>query len=144
MLADKNNPYGWWEMVIRNVYKGELFIYATALLGPLFYFIFKEYKDFPKFPGARFFMLSSVLILIISVALFSVQRTEAFVSGLDLDHSYLFLLSWIVYFCSVFVVYLAHVYKNFAETSAAHVSGSTTRDFEFEYLRRRGDFDAED
>lgn len=141
MLADKNTSNDWWDHIIVNVYKGELFIYATALLGPLFYFIFKEYKDFPKFPSARFFMISSVLILAVSVALFAVQRTEAFAEGLNLDRSYIFSLSWKVYICSVCIVYLAYVYKNLAETGAAHIGGAITREFVDEYLERRRGFD---
>lgn len=141
MLADKNTSNGWLDHVIINVYKGELFIYATALLGPLFYFIFKEYKEFPKFPSARFFMISSVLILAVSVALFAVQRTEAFAEGLNLDRSYIFSLSWKVYLFSVCTVYLAYVYKNFAETSAAHIGGAKTREFVDEYLERHRSFD---
>lgn len=137
MLAFKNVQGNWFDLVIGNVYKGELFIYATAILGPLYYFMFKEYKNFPQFPSARSFMLSALFIIVFSVGLFAVQRIGGiFLGQVSLNQDFIFSLSWKIYLFSVAIVYLAHVYKNLVETGAPHLGATDTHEFVDNYINR--------
>jgi hypothetical protein len=137
MLAGKNIEAGWFALINRNINDGELFLYSTALLGPLFYFALREYEDVPNFPSKITFILSAGLILMISVGLFAVQRVEELVANFEwLDHAFVFDLSWKVYIASIALIYLGHVYKNVRATGAAQISGRQTHEFVSEFIER--------
>lgn len=136
MLADKSVDAEWFALLVRNVRDGELFLYSTAMLGPLYYFIFTEYRDMPNFPNSRMFIAISTVLLLICVGLFSLQRAEAlFVESERIDKAFVFLLSWKIYIASIAVVYLAYVYKHVRE-SAATFMGEDTRRFVQEWKDR--------
>jgi len=122
----------------QNVQSGEFCLYATATLGPLYYFIFKDYKAAPKFPSGRSFMIIASLILLLSGGLFAAQRSEDMFGGQRfLDHHFIFTVSWVNYVVAVIVVYLAHVYRNFLESGAATRTSRDTQDFVNDFLTRR-------
>lgn len=137
MLFDKSVNSSWFALLARNVSDGELFLYSTALLGPMYYFIFTEYPDTPNFPSSRMFNAFSTIILLVCVAAFSFQRAkELFIPQENIDNEFLFSLSWKVYVSAIVLVYLAHVYKNLRESAATRM-GEDTRDF-VEQWRSRG------
>ena len=138
MKLHRDTESTWVQLMLDNVQSGELFLYATALLGPLYYFIFKEYTNVPNFPKGRSFMVAAVCILVISVGLFSAQRVEIlFNRGSILDRAVIFSMSWKIYLTSVAVVYLAHVYKNLLESGAPTISTRDTQEFVDDYVSRR-------
>jgi len=140
MLAGKDTKDTWFTLILDNVRTGELWLYATAMLSPLYYFIFKNYRSAKVFPSGRSFMVIGALILIFASGLFAVQRAErASLIGSFLNHDFVFDLSWKGYLFSVGLVYLAHVYRNFLETGAATLTGTDTQEFVEDFLSERRD-----
>lgn len=140
MLTAVKIQKGLWDLILDNMNSGELFLYATALLAPLYYFVLKEGREIPNFPSRRGFIVVATLILLISVGLFAVRRAgEIFGEVVALDHEFIFSLSWKVYLCGVFLVYLAYVYKNLREEGAARVARSDTDEFLEMYRGRQRD-----
>jgi hypothetical protein len=122
-------------IIVENLRSGELFLYATALLAPLYYFIFRDYRGSRRFPSSGAFMLLSALILIISGGLFAIERAESTLTQIKfLDHSSIFFLSWWMYIFAIIIVYIAHVYKNLMEGGASSITSSQTQDFVNEFI----------
>jgi hypothetical protein len=118
------------EVVIRNVENGELFIYATSIVAPMYYFIFKESEGNQKFPNAGSFMLISAIVLLIGGCGFALTRLGTVLgTSFRWDEVTLFVFSAILYLIAVIVVYLAHVYRNWRETGGAAAFATDTQDF---------------
>lgn len=129
----------WFELMKKNMHSGEFCLYATAMLGPLYYFIFKEYPSMPRFPSGRGFMIASAVILLLSGGLFAAQRAESILGTANqIDHGFIFALSWKVYIIAVVIVYIAHVYKNYLESGAASITNSATQTFVDDFNTTRG------
>ena len=130
MLTNKNNELRWIELIIDNVYNGELFLYSTALLGPLYYFLFSESRVSGSFPNIHSIVILSTLGFVVSIALFAAQRAQVIYSGVaNLDKPFIFSLSWKIYLGAVLIVYLSYVYRNFRETGAPSLSAEGERAF---------------
>ena len=118
------------EVIIRNVENGELFIYATSIVAPLYYFIFKENESYQKFPNAGSFMLISAVVLLVGGCGFAVTRLGTVLgTSFKWDEVTLFVFSLVVYLLAIIVVYLAHVYRNWRETGGAAAFATDTQDF---------------
>jgi hypothetical protein len=142
LLSDKTSNKSWFDFMIENMQSGEFCLYATATLGPLYYFIFKEYpsSSLHQFPSGRLFMLIAAIILLLSGGLFAAQR-EGVALGKSylLDHDLIYSISWKVYIVALVIVYLAHVYKNFLETAAAATSTSQTQDMVSSFVKKQAE-----
>lgn len=130
MLTNKNNKLSWWDLAINNVYNGELLLYSTAALGPIYYFMFKENGNMKTFPNVRSMIILTTGIFLISVGLFAAQRAQVIYSGVaNFDKPFVFSLSWKIYLGSLVIVYLSYVYRNLRETGAVDVSAQQERAF---------------
>lgn len=130
LLAFQNFAMSLGEVIIRNVENGELFIYATSIVAPLYYFIFKDNDGNQKFPNAGSFMLLSAVVLLVGGCGFAVTRLGTVLgTHFKWDKATLFVFSFIVYLFAVIIVYLAHVYRNWRETGGAAVFATDTQDF---------------
>ncbi|MCB8878404.1 hypothetical protein [Acidisoma silvae] len=118
------------EAITHNVENGELFLYATSILAPLFYFIFKDYDGIRKFPNAASFMVLSVIVLLVGGCGFSFTRLGPLLGiNYQWNSSTLFIFSAAVYAAAIVIVYLAHVYRNWRETGGAAAFTMETQDF---------------
>lgn len=137
LLTWKDIKGGWWELMYENVQSGEFCLYATATLGPLYYFVFKDYTAAPKFPSGRSFMIIASIILLLSGGLFAAQRAEGLLGKTEfLDHRFIFTVSWAGYVVAIVIVYVAHVYRNYLEGGAASLLNRDTQDFVNIFLSR--------
>lgn len=117
------------ELVHKNIEHGEMFIYATASIAPLYYFIFKEYEGVDKFPNASGFMFLGAIVLLLGGCGFAVTRLLAVIGvASSWNEDLLFTFSWMLYIAAVAIVYLAHVYRNWSETGAAAAFTTQTQD----------------
>lgn len=125
-----------YEVVIKNVENGEMFLYATSMTAPIYYFIFKDESGLRRFPNAGSFMLIAAIILLIGGCGFALTRLG---SVLEMkyrwDDNILFLSSLSLYVFAVFVVYLAHAYRNWHETGGSVAFTSDTQDFVAQFNR---------
>ena len=119
-----------WDVVNANVENGELFIYSTGSVAPLFYFIFKEDEGTKKFPNARSFMVFSAIVLLVGGCGFAITRLlKVLGMASPWDERTLFACSLSLYLASAVIVYLAHVYRNWRESGAASAFSTATNDF---------------
>jgi hypothetical protein len=118
------------QAIRKNVETGELFLYATSILAPLYYFIFKEGDGIQRFPNAGSFILSSLIVVLVGVAGFTFTRLGP-VLGISLswDEATVFTFSLKLYLISIIIVYLAHVYRNRRETGGPAAYSTDTQDF---------------
>lgn len=103
---------------------GELFIYASALLGPLIYTLNKDYGAPSshklrgitfrtiKFPHSGYFIASSFLILLTSSAAFYVIRDPAVDVKTMLNERGISRLSAYVYMASIAIYFFASAFRN--------------------------------
>ena len=127
LLAERNNG-SFFSLMTDNMRSGEFCLYSTALLAPLYYFIFKNYQSRPQFPSGRIFMVTAALIILWTSGLFVVQRTESIGgNAAHLNNDLIFSWSWQIYIAAVVIVYFTHVYKNFMETGAASITDNETQ-----------------
>ena len=119
-----------WDVLIRNVENGELFIYSTGIVAPLFYFIFKEDEGTRRFPNARSFMFAAAIVLLIGGCGFAVTRLLTVLGvAIPWEETTFFFCSMLLYLASAFIVYLAHVYRNWRESGGAAAFSTDTQNF---------------
>ena len=124
--------------VLSNLQSGELYLYSTAMLAPLYYFLFKEYAGTSQFPGVRLFMIICLLLTILAAGLFGLRSARVLLGvPLPLDESKIFRWSALIYGSSILLAYIAHVYKNFVEAGAADLQRSETAEFVKDFQSRR-------
>lgn len=137
VLVFKRPHHPWFELLYDNIQSGEFCLYATAMLGPLYYFIFRDYKETPgqKFPSGRSFMFVAAIVLLLSSGLFAAQKAAEGTKGTEhLDHPFIVSASLVLYGVAILIVYVAHVYKNFFESGAANLVNRTTQDFVKDFI----------
>ena len=126
------------KIVVQYISKGELFLYSTALLAPLFYIMLKEYKDRRHFPSSMSFAVVAISILLLCSGLFAIRHASETVSPpFGLDSDFVFYVSVVVYGTSVLLVYLAHVYRNLMDTGAPDITRKSEEDFVRRYRHER-------
>lgn len=117
--------------IIGTVQSGELFMYSTAMVAPIVYMALKPERGARNFPGQMSHILVIIIIALISVAFFSVER-----AGVVADTKITFQISVVLYAISLALLYLATVYKNYRLTGAADASREQTLEFVDEFNRR--------
>jgi len=87
---------------------GELLMYATSILAPIFYMVFKNFdtNTTKKFPGAFSHIILVTVIFVICSFAFGVLRSES----LPMDTLFYWSLS--LYIISLILIYLATVFSN--------------------------------
>lgn len=111
--------------LIRN---GELILYSTSILAPIFFLVLHEPEGERSYPEKYFQGFIILLILIISVLLFSAHRQT-------IENKYIFNWSVGIFIVSSFLLYLATVFKNWMNDSPD--MKSSERDFLEEYNERK-------
>lgn len=94
-------------IVIENIKRGELVIYCTTLLAPVFYLVLHDRKTERDFPSKLSSMLAAIVIWVLSGVIFAVQRT-----GLYFNPNIVFKISVALFVFAVIVLYLTFVYNN--------------------------------
>lgn len=110
--------------MLSTVRQGELYMYCTAILAPVFYLALKQERRMKRFPGAHSHILFVVIILVICAVAFGLLR-----AGVGLNQGFIFKFS-VYLFCFSFVLsYLASVYDKSRGPSAADEAKKEEDDF---------------
>jgi len=128
---DKSIEKSLWKAVVNTFFQGELFMYAAAMVAPIMYMALKPEKNAPNFPGQIGHIVIISLIGVTSAVFFALQRT-----GVWLDMQFIFPMSVFLYISSLFLLYLATVYRNYRATGAVDASRQQTQDFVEEFNNR--------
>lgn len=122
----------YWNIVLENVKKGELIIYCTTLLAPVFYLVLHDRKMEKAFPSRLSSIIVALVILFISGAIFAVQR-----AGLYFNPNAVFQVSVWLFFIAIFILYLAFVYNNSRFPNVAKVFRDNEKDFSNKFEKHR-------
>jgi hypothetical protein len=119
----------WTNNVYSAVSQGDLYVYSSALIGPLIFAITVNYADWDKenrspsasrlgsitfaFPYGVWFVLISLLVAMVSVICFTLMRFESagFITA-RLNYDSLVSVSMWIYLVSLICLFLVSVYRN--------------------------------
>ena len=118
-VFDREKQDGIFNIIKNSLGSGELYLYATALLGSILYFLTKDFRTKSNFKSRRSYFLFCFILSIIAIGIFSVQRANLlFSEEIKLDQDVIFYSSIGIYLTTVLCVYLAHAYRSLYERSA--------------------------
>jgi hypothetical protein len=98
---------GYWVAIYGNINNGELFLYATSLLGPIFYMSLIDPPGARQFPSRLSHMFVVLVISVLSAVAFGLQR-----AGQQLNPTIVYTASWILFVSALMLLYLATTFKN--------------------------------
>lgn len=98
---------GYWQAIYGNINNGELFLYATSLLGPIFYMSLIDPPGARQFPSRLSHTFVVLVISVLSAVAFGLQR-----SGQELNAAFVYTASWILFVSALLLLYLATTFKN--------------------------------
>ncbi len=124
--SPKATYFGEFYKLIQN---GELILYATSILAPIFYLVFHDPVGERPYPDRYFQGLIIIVLLIISLLLFSAQRSTA-------GSSFIFAWSIVIFLISLVLLYLSTVFRNWMNDKPD--VKQSERDFLHDYGERRG------
>jgi len=97
-------------VLIKDLSSGEMLIFATAAIAPIFYFALTPPRQTRDFPGRLSNIVCGLLVFMICTALFGAQR-----SGAKIDPNFILPGSVMMYVFSLFMIFVATVYKNWRD-----------------------------
>jgi hypothetical protein len=130
--------------VVRN---GELLLLSGSAVSPIVYVTSVSYRSpHPKpwlttFPHGAYYLLGSVIILIMSVVYITVQTTFSHPGpgARILNPRHFDLLSWVLYLSSLFLFFTASIHRNCLEADNPLEAGKQSeQDFEARWANRNG------
>lgn len=95
------------DIITDSVSHGELFLYCTSILAPIFYMALSERKTSRTFPNKLSHIVFVVTIISLSSIFFVLNR-----KGEPFNIQNVFTFSIIFYSVSLLLIYIATVYKN--------------------------------
>lgn len=102
---------GYLRVALRAMSDGELLLFATSAIAPIFYFSLTPPTSKERdYPSRLSHIVSSLLIFMICVALFGAQR-----AGGKLNPTLIFPMSVYVYVFALTIIYIATVYRNYRD-----------------------------
>jgi hypothetical protein len=93
-----------------SVSKGEMLLFATSAIAPIFFFALTPPKHDRDFPGRLSHIVCGLLIFMICTALFGAQR-----AGANIDPNFIRPGSVIMFGFATFMIFVATVYKNWRD-----------------------------
>lgn len=109
---------------------GELILYSTSILAPIFYLVISDPVGENHYPHRYSQGLIVIVLLVISLLLFSAQRTNP-------NTDYIFKWSVVIFIISIVLLYLATVFRNWA--SDGNIFKEAEQDFTTQYRKRRAE-----
>lgn len=142
ILTFFSNSPSYMENIITSIGQGDLFIYSSALIGPLIYSITKQYGEkeenddgrksrFPitltiKFPYGTTFFIISILVCMIAAICFGLLRFQSLqiISATLQGEAFLY-TSIVIYVFTLSCMYCVSVYRLELESAPKHFGGDT-------------------
>lgn len=113
---------------------GELFLYTTSILAPIFYMVLRKGDIKKGFPNRLSHIIIIFIITIISAYFFGLKR-----SGSEIDTNLISNISRIAFFLSAILLYTAILYNNNRLSTSAEDVKAKERDFNIRYKKHRGE-----
>lgn len=116
-----------------NINTGELFLYSSALLAPVFYMSLYDKPGAYAFPSKLSHIVVVVLLILLSAVVFGLQR-----ANISLNAATVFTMSKWFYLIAIVILYLALVYHNARLPSPSDAMKNSEEDFMERLKRHRG------
>jgi drug/metabolite transporter (DMT)-like permease len=123
----------WFHWALSNVQNGELLLYSCSLLAPVFYVVMRYLPPIRAFPSKMSYMLVYIGALLAAAIVFALGRAEFRFDYVALEYT-----SWIVFLCSLFLLYCTLVYSKSLEQDATAVIRQEEATFTEAVTKRRG------
>lgn len=94
-------------ILLNSLRNGELMIYCTSLLAPVFYITSSDKYTIVGFPNKLSSIITAVVILMITTAVYAIQK-----SGASYNRNILFNLSIFLFCVSLIILFVNKVYNN--------------------------------
>jgi len=120
----KNHDTQFWSSIVLNVRNGELFLYVTSLLAPVFYIVMRKRAERTVFPNKAIHILLYFAIVFIAAIVFALKR-----AGFTFDVISLSSMQYLIFILALILFYLVIVYNNSLLPNPA----ATIRDEEDEF-----------
>jgi hypothetical protein len=130
--SNKVGLVGWKLALFSTVANGELFMYSTAFLAPVFWIALKDRPSARVFPGKVSHIVLMVIISVIAAVFFGLH-----IAGSRLNERFALGLSIVMFFISLILLYLGILYHQSLTNDAATVMRENEESFSAEYRERR-------
>jgi hypothetical protein len=127
-MGDKVGCLGFKLALLSTFSRGELFMYATASLAPIFWIALTEPPGAREFPGKVSHIVLMVIISVIAAVFFGLLT-----AGNRLNMRFTFDLSVLMFLGSVVLLYLGILYHESQIRDAAPIMKKQEEDFSAEY-----------
>jgi hypothetical protein len=128
-----NMPTGYWTMVLSTFRQGELFIFATSMLGPIIYMAFADPANARAFPSRLEHAVLVFLLIAICAAMFGLHK-----GGAQTNLPFLFGLSIACGFAAIGLRYLASVYHKMRTRDPSEEMRDREHAFVDQFAEHRG------
>lgn len=126
--GEKAGGLGFRMAFLSTISRGELFMYATAFLAPIFWIALTEPPGAREFPGKVSHIVLMVIIAVIAAVFFGLLTT-----GNRLNMGFTFDLSVVMFFGSLMLLYLGILYHESQIRDAAPIMKKEEEDFTAAY-----------
>jgi hypothetical protein len=134
VTGEKTGCLGFKVAFFSTIARGELFMYATAFLAPVFWIALTERPGARVFPGKVSHIVLMVIILVIAAVFFGLLTT-----GTRLNQGFTLRLAAAMFFCSLVLLYLGILYHEHRIRDAGPVMRKDEENFAAEYREHRNE-----
>lgn len=120
------------DILIDSVRNGELMLYCTALLAPVFYITSSDKYSIGVFPNKLSSNITAIIILLITTAVYTMQRI-----GSSYNNNLMLKLSAILFFVSLIILFVNKVYNYSKLDTYMDISQQEEKNFSAQLNQRR-------
>jgi hypothetical protein len=117
-----------------TIARGELFMYATAFLAPVYWIALIDRPSLRRFPGKVSHIVLMVIISVIAAVFFGLLT-----AGNKLNQNFTFKMSTVMFFMSLILMYLGILYHESLVRSAAKQMKDDEAEFSAEFREHRNE-----
>lgn len=129
-LIDNSTTFS--SSIISNVQNGELLIYTTSILSPVFYIIMRKRKGDNSFPNSAAYILLYVGIVVIASIVFALQRAQVILDPLSISF-----IQKICFIIGFFLFYFVLLYNNSLKRNPSETFREEADDFTDSFSQHR-------
>jgi hypothetical protein len=132
--GEKTGCVGFKAALISTISKGELFMYSTAFLAPVFWIALTDRPNMRVFPGKVSHIVLMVIISVIAAVFFGLMT-----AGNRLNQPFSFDLSIAMFLTSLILLYLGILYHESRIEDAPTILQNEEKDFSSGYSQHRNE-----
>lgn len=132
--GEKTGCVGFRSAFFSTINRGELFMYSTAFLAPIFWIALADRPNLRVFPGKVSHIVLMVIICVIAAVFFGLLT-----AGNRLNQGFTLRLSVVMFFTSLILLYLGILYHENRVKDAPTVMAEDTEKFSAKYQAHRNE-----